>query len=89
MALSEMPLSEMPLSEMPLSEMPLEGARIDVARRQDVRIDSAVDSIVVSSRAILHATDSHSMPIPEPRARCTRHDRVVSGAPAAYMGAVH
>jgi hypothetical protein len=59
--------------------------RIDTLRLNALRIDTEVDDIVVSSRAMHHATDSHSMPIPEPRARCTRHDRVVSGAPAAYM----
>jgi len=59
--------------------------RIDTLRINTLRINTAVDDVVVSSRAMHHATDSHSMPIPEPRARCTRHDRVVSGAPVAYM----
>jgi hypothetical protein len=59
--------------------------RIDPLRINPLRSNTAVDGVVVSSRAMHHATDSHSMPIPEPRARCTRHDRVVSGARAAYM----
>jgi len=47
--------------------------------------DTSVDDIVVSGRAMHHATDFHSMPIPDARARCTRHDCVVFGAPLAYM----
>lgn len=47
--------------------------------------DSSVNDIVVSGRAMRHATDSHSMPIPDARARCTRHDRVRFGAALAYI----
>jgi len=36
--------------------------------------NTPVGNTVVSSRAMHHATDFHSMPIPEARARCTRHD---------------
>jgi hypothetical protein len=57
----------------------------DTLHISTLHISTGVDDIVVSSRAMHHATDSHWMPIPEPRARCTRHDRVVSGAPVAYM----
>jgi hypothetical protein len=65
--------------------------RINTLRIDTLCINTGVDDIVVSSRAMHNATDSHSMPIPEPSARCTRHDRVVPGAPVAYMcaDAVH
>jgi hypothetical protein len=62
------------LDETVLDNTELGGADLDGTDLDSAGLDSTgLDSTVVWGRAMRYATDSHSMPIPEARARCTRH----------------